>query len=216
MNDDWRLRIDARDHALAHQLSELLHDNDLEHDLDAGYQDRIVVSVDDSEVFCYAGTRAQAEAAEALIRRLAGDRDWQVELELTHWHPVAERWESPDEPLPATADEAEAERADRVADERVESAQQGYPEYEVRIHCGSRGEAGELAQHLEHEGIPNVHRWSYVLIGATDEDSANALAERLRGEAPDARTITVEFNARALWDERPSNPFAVLGGLAGG
>lgn len=215
MNDDWRLRIDAHEHALAHQLGELLHDNELEHDLDAGYHDRIVVSVDDSDVFCYAGTRAQAEAAERLIQRLAGDRGWKIAVELSHWHPVSERWESPDEPLPATADEANAERADRVADERVESAQQGYPEYEVRIHCASRGEAGELAQQLEHEGIPNLHRWSYVLIGATDEDSANALADRLRGEAPGARTITVELNARAVWDERPSNPFAVLGGLAG-
>src|SRR5450432_3530730 len=107
------------------------------------------------------------------------------------------------------------ERAERVTDERAESAQQGYPEFEVRIQCDSRSAAGELSDRLEQEGIPNVHRWSYVLVGATDEESAQQLAQRLRGELPAGVQITVELNARAVWDERPSNPFAVLGGLAG-
>ena len=54
-----------------------------------------------------------------------------------------------------------------------------------------------------------------MLIGATDEDSAQTLADRLRGEIPAGAKITVEPNVRAMWDERPGNPFAVLGGLAG-
>ena len=64
------------------------------------------------------------------------------------------------------------------------------------------------------EGLANVHRWRYVLVGAVDEPSVDALAQRLRGELPDAQ-ITVETNPRTLWDSRPGNPFAVLGGLAG-
>jgi hypothetical protein len=215
MNDDWRLRIDLHEHRFAHQLSELLGAAELEHELDRAFKDKVVVSVDDNEVFCYAGTRAQAEAAEQLIRRLAGQHEWELDVELTHWHPVSEQWESPDEPLPATAAETEVERGERVATERTESAEQGYPEYEVRVECGSRGEAGDLSDRLEQDGVPNLHRWSYVLIGATDEDSANALADRLRGEIPAGAKITVEPNVRAMWDERPSSPFAVLGGLAG-
>ncbi|MGI8714231.1 MAG: hypothetical protein ACR2NR_13860 [Solirubrobacteraceae bacterium] len=215
MNDDWRLRIDLRQHAAAYRLSELLGGVEIEHDLESTYHDRVVVSVDDSEVFCYTSTRAQAEAAEQLIRRLAADNDWGLDVELCHWHPVSEQWESPDKPLPSTDADTDRERAERVAAERAESAQQGYPEYEVRVQCGSRGEAGELSAKLEQEGIPNLHRWSYVLIGATDEDSAESLAQRLRAEAPDARAVTVEPNVRAMWDERPGNPFAVLGGLAG-
>lgn len=215
MNDDWRLRIDLHEHAFAHQLSELLGAVELEHDLERSFRDRVVVSVDDNEVFCYTSTRAQAQAAEQLIGRLAADHHWDVDVELTHWHPVSELWESPDEPLPVTDADTERERAERVATERAESAQQGYPEYEVRVQCGSRGEAGELSDALERDGIPNVHRWSYVLIGATDEDAANTLAQRVRTAAPNARAVTVEPNVRAMWDERPSNPFAVLGGLAG-
>jgi hypothetical protein len=60
-----------------------------------------------------------------------------------------------------------------------------------------------------------VRRWKYLLIGATDEDTANALAERLRSEAgPDAK-VTAEGSGQAAYDERPSNPFAFLGGLGG-
>lgn len=215
MNDDWRLRIDLHEHRFAHQLGEVLAAAEIEHDLESSFHDRVIVSVDDAEVFCYAGTREQAEAADGLVRRLAAENEWDVELELTHWHPVSETWEPPDAPLPATEDEAERERAERFAAERAESRRQGYPEFEVRVQCGSRGEAGTLSDTLRHEGIPNLHRFSYVLVGATDEQSAAALAQRLRDEAPGAREVTVERNARAVYDDRPGNPFAVLGGLAG-
>jgi hypothetical protein len=215
MNDDWRLRIDLHEHSFAHQLSEMLNAVEIEHQLERSFRDRVVVSVDGSEVFCYAGTRAQAEAAEQLIRQLLAQHKWQADIELTHWHPVAERWESADEPLPDSESDAARERSERIAAERAESAEQGYPEFEVRIECSSRGEAGELSDRLEREGIPNVHRWSYVLIGATDEQSGAQLAERLRGEVPAGVQITVERNRRAVWEDMPGNPFAVLGGLAG-
>jgi hypothetical protein len=215
MNDDWRLRIDLHEHAFAHQLSEMLDAVEIEHQLERSFHDRVVVSVDDAEVFCYAGTRAQAEAAEQLIRQLVARHGWQADIELTHWHPVAEQWEPADEPLPDSEADTARERAERIAAERAESAQQGYPEFEVRIRCGSRAQAGELSDRLEHDGIPNVHRWSYVLVGATDEQSAQQLEQRLRGEVPPGVQITVELNRRAVWEDRPGNPFAVLGGLAG-
>ena len=46
-----------------------------------------------------------------------------------------------------------------------------------------------------------------MLIGADDEDDANALAERLRAELPGAQ-ISVEANLRKLADNLPGNPFA--------
>jgi hypothetical protein len=215
MNDDWRLRIDLHEHAFAHQLSEMLGAVEIEHELERSFRDRVVVSVDGSEVFCYAGTRAQAEAAGQLIRQLIAQHEWDADIELAHWHPVAEQWEPPDEPEPDSEAAAGRERAERIATERAESAEQGYPEFEVRIQCGSRAQAGELSDRLEQEGIPNVHRWSYVLIGATDEESAQRLADRLRNEVPAGTQIIVELNLRTVWEERPGNPFAVLGGLAG-
>ena len=40
-----------------------------------------------------------------------------------------------------------------------------------------------------------------------------ALAERLSAEAPAGAKVTVEGNQRAIYDNLPRSPFAVLGGL---
>lgn len=215
MNDDWRLRIDLQDDGIARALSQRLAAEELEHGLERSFHDRVVVSVDGGEVFCYTGTRGQAEAAEALIRRLAEQKKWQLDVELTRWHPTAERWEDPDAPLPTDSAEVAQELQERVVIEREGSAEQGYPDFEVRVQCASRHEAGELAHRLDDEGIPNLHRWSYVLIGAADDAAAQALAERVRAEAPAGATIAVERNRRAIYDSLLTSPFAVLGGMGG-
>jgi hypothetical protein len=215
MNDDWRLRITMRDQGLAHRLSQVLTSEELEHDLESEYHNRIVVSIDGPEVFCYTGSREQAQGVQRLIGRLATEHGWELDVDLAHWHPTAEEWQAADTPLPTDAAGAEVEREERIDDERAESAAQGYPEYEVRVECHSRHEAGELSHRLEAEGIPNIHRWSYVLIGVTDEDNAQALAERLRGEVPAGSTVTIELNERTVYDHRPWSPFALLGGLGG-
>ncbi len=215
MNDDWRLTIDLREGGYARRLGELLSGEELEHDLERTFHDRVVVSVDGPEVFCYTGTREQAERADQLIRRLAEQHGWPLEVTLAHWHPTAEEWEDPDAPLPTDAAGADAERDERVADERAESAEQGYPEFEVRVECHSRREAAKLSDQLSSEGLPNIHRWNWVMIGATDEDSATALAQRIRGEVPAGSKIDVETNMREIYDNAPRSPFAVLGGLFG-
>jgi hypothetical protein len=166
-------------------------------------------------VFCYAGTRDQAERVALLIGSLAAEHGWHVESELARWHPTAEVWEDPDNPLP-DSDAAQArEHAGPMRREREDTATRGYPDFEVRIECVSHGDAVELAERLEDEGIPSVRRSRYLLIGAVDEDSANALAARLRGEAPPGSLITVEGTARAVYENRPPNPFAIFGGLGG-
>ncbi len=215
MNDDWRLRIELADGGQAGQLTEELKAHTLPDDRTRSIHDRIVVSHDGAEVFCYAGTREQAQATRTAIEQLVAERGWPAAYELKHWHPTAEEWEDPDLPLPATDAERAEEVQRRVAQERVDSEQQGYPEFEVRVQCASRGEAGELAERLRDAGIPVVHRWSAVLLGAADEASANQLAERVRGLAPSGSAVSVEGNLRAIYDERPWRPFSVLGGLGG-
>jgi hypothetical protein len=213
MSDDWRLHIDLHDDGIAHRLGESLQAEELEHDLDRSFADKVVVSVDGNDVFCYAGTRAQAEAAGRLIDKLIADQHWQADVELTHWHPTAERWEPADDPEPTDPEQVAREHAERVADERAESAEKGYPEYEVRVQCAHRGDARDLVKRLETENIPAMHRWSVVLIGANDSDTAEQLAERLRGELPGLE-IAVELNSRDVYsDMQGANPFAVLGGL---
>ncbi|MGH2913490.1 MAG: hypothetical protein ACRDMX_00720 [Solirubrobacteraceae bacterium] len=215
MNDDWRLKARLGSDDEAAQLARELGSQDLEHDLDSAFEDRIVISVDGAEVFCYAGTPQQAQAAERVVRRVVRAQGFEPAIELARWHPVAERWEAPDASFVDDDAQAAAEHHQQVAQERAESAKRGYPEWEVRIQCDSRRDAGDLSARLEEEGIPNVHRHSWVLVGATDEDSAQELSQRLRIEAPGAAAVTVEPNARTLYDNRPWSPFVLLGGLGG-
>jgi hypothetical protein len=215
MSDDWRLRVDLHEGGFAHALTERLEASELEHELETSFEDRVVVSRDGGDVFAYAGTRQQAEQAEKLIRSLAAENGWHLEAVLERWHPTAEQWEDADAPLPDSDAERAEERAELMEDERQEAEQRGYPEYEVRVELPSHDDAVRFADRLRSEGLASVRRSNYVLVGAADEDSANSLADRLRGEAPAGSTVTAQGTLEAAYADRPPNPFAVLGGLGG-
>ncbi len=216
MSDDWRLRVGLVDEGAARALTERLDAERLSEDVTTAFGDQLIVSGDGADVLVYAGQRAQADMAADKIRTIAAEHGWQVELELMRWHPDSEEWEDADKPLPATDAERAAEHAERVAREREESAERGYAEYEVKVHCSSHRDTVKLAQRLHDEGLPIVRRWKYLLVGASDEDAANALAERLRAEAPAGATVTAEVSQRAAWDDDPGRgSFAMFGGLGG-
>ncbi|HTT96399.1 MAG TPA: hypothetical protein VMF55_17135 [Solirubrobacterales bacterium] len=215
MNDEWRLQIDVQDDARATKIGEHLAARELEHDLSDAFADRVIVSRDGTRLFVYAGSREQVEAAGKLIAEVAADEGWEVETRLRRWHPQAEDWENPDEPLPASAESAAEEHEALIASERNRSEFSGEPEWEVRIDCDSHHDAVAFAKKLEAEGIPAVRRWKYLVVGATDEDSARALAVQLAAEAPEGSEIKAEGSGRIAWAERPPNPFAIFGGLGG-
>ncbi|HLH66335.1 MAG TPA: hypothetical protein VKV27_11575 [Solirubrobacteraceae bacterium] len=215
MNDDWRLRVELADGGQARALGRLLEDPGLEHDLVDAFQDRVVVSVDGSEVFCYAGSREQTERARRLVEDLARRHGWRASMQVSRWHPVAERWEDPAVPVATRDAPGEPEHEERIARERAESEHRGYPEWEVSIRCRSRQHARELSERLQQDGLAHVRRFRYVLIGAEDEDSARRLAEALGDRVPEGSEVMVAGNPRAVLESRPWSPFSVLGGLGG-
>lgn len=220
MSDDWRLRIEFEDEEQARELAKRLDKFDSEHELRGSFHDRVVVSRDDAEVFLYADTREQLEAAQRAVRSLATEHQWRLTTEVRRWHPTAEEWEDPDQPLPHSDAQVAAERQEAMQLEREESAAQGFPDFEVRVRCRSRRDAQQLADRLREEGIASVHRWEFVVLGASDEDSAKALAERIRSEAPSDSVVTAEASVEEVASEAPlatpfNNPFAVFGGLGG-
>jgi hypothetical protein len=215
MNDEWRLQIDVKGEREAGSLTERLDAAELEHELSEAFHDRLIVSGDGPRVFVYAGAREQAERARELIAKLAAAHSWELSTELTHWHPEAEEWEDPDLPLPDGDAAKLAEHEELIAAERRRLAETGEPEFEVRVDLPSHREAVRFAEHLRDEGLPAVRRWKYLVVGATDEDAAKELATRLRGEAPAGSKVTVEGSGQIAYAERPSNPFAVFGGLGG-
>jgi hypothetical protein len=214
MNDDWRIQVDFVEEGLADAVHDRLDAEELEHDLSRAFHDRVIVSRNGTTIFLYAGDREQAEKAQTLVEGLAQQEQEEVEVSFTRWHPEAEEWRPADEPLPPDADATAAEHAVRVARERQESEESGYPEYEVRVDLPSHGEAKDLVERLDGEGLRSVHRWKYVLLGTADEDSANELAERIRAEVPPGSTVAVEGTWREAYAERPRSPFSFLGGLA--
>lgn len=215
MNDDWRLRADLHEAGKAHEVSERLDASEIEHKLETAFSDRAIVSVDGPHLFCYTGTREQAEAAQRFIQSLADGHGWQADFELARWHPSAEAWENPDLPLPDTDEQWEAERAELVKREREESAAQGYPDYEVRVEFDSERDCEQFADQLHSEGIPVVRRHKFLVVGATDEESAHELAARIQREAPAGSSVSAEGTVSAVFDGHPMSPFAVFGGLGG-
>jgi hypothetical protein len=219
MAEDWRLRADVEHESGARELTLRLEARDLEHDLRRTFHDRVIVSRDGAVVFCYADSREQIEAAAQAIAQLANRHGWRLGVELERWHPLAERWESPDLELPHTDSERLTEHAELIESERKESRQQGFPMFEVRVDCHSRADAETLARKLRGQGIPTVQRSQFLIAGADDEDAANALAEQIRAEAPAGATVATEASVQEIAQEAPYatpfSPFAVFGGLGG-
>lgn len=215
MNDDWRVRVTLLEPDDARELVDGTALRLLEQELPATVHDRVIVSHDDREVFVYADTREQAERVEQDIRTVAAKLGWEPEFELTHWHPTAEAWEHPDTPLPETDAERAAEHAEMVANERERERDQGYPDYEVRVQTASHHDAVELAQKLRKKGTPSAQRWKYLLVGALDEDAANALATTIRELAPATAEVTVEGTVASAEATEPRNRYAIFSGIFG-
>ncbi len=85
-----------------------------------------------------------------------------------------------------------------------------YPEFEVRAELNSRHDAVTLTERLRDEGLLPVRRWRYLLVGATDEDSATELAAHIKTEIPSGGQVKVEGTVAAARAESGLNSFAVF------
>jgi hypothetical protein len=209
--DDWRLTVALRDEREALDLIEALRDFELEGRGEFG--ERVIVSHDGSQVFFYADSEERLGHARELVDEALSRLGLGAMISVTVWHPIEQRWESADLPLPRTEEEKEQERQVRLARETQESLATGFAEWEVRVELESHHDTLALARRLESEGIPVVRRYTFLLVGAANEDEAGALAERLRAEAPAGARIHVEPGGQMVWEVAPSNPFVVFGGL---
>jgi sporulation related protein len=192
--DDWRIRVEVEGERAGGFLEGLGLDlgskaRELAKELEA---ERLAVSRDDDTIFVYASSRMQADQARKVIEaelEEAGIEPLVVRIE--HWLADEGRWD--DEPKDEGWEEEVLER--------------GYAPWEVRIECSSHEEADALADRLEQEGQDVVRRWTYVLVGASSREQAQALAQQLHGE--------VEAGGEVVYEAMPRNPFAIFGGFGG-
>jgi hypothetical protein len=211
MSDDWRVRMTFADHGDARDMAGVLEAEGFEHGV--GEDRRVVVSVDDADLFVYADAREVAEQARDAVLAAAAKRGWHPHAQLRRWHPAAQEWLDAELDLPTTAAEHDEEHERLIAAERADAARYGFPEWEVRVTCRTARAAQQLAGRLREEGVPSLRRDRYLLFGATDEDAARTLADRLQGELGAGAGVSIEGTLPAVAARVPGNPFTVFGGL---
>jgi hypothetical protein len=216
--DDYRITIEFEDEGSVLHFGRLLSERELERELRERLGDGVVVTRNGHEVFLYAGSLEQARAAEKAVREALEEHEMQAGVSpILRWHPVEERWEDVSTPLPQTDEQLSEERRRRDEQQTREAEEEGYGDWEVRIDLPSHGDAVELAERLEGEGIaPLVRRWKYILIGTATEDEARALAKRLEDEVPAGATVKAEVSAAVGWELTSQNPWAIFGGFGPG
>ncbi len=216
MADDWRITVELVEEADASSFVYELERTELPRERRARLGDRVAVSSDDEgTVFLYADTEDVAREANVIVRETLDRLAMEAETALARWHPVEQRWEAPEVPLPRSQEEWNAEHERLQARESAESQESGEAAWEVRVELADHDSTNELADRLEGEGTPVVRRWTYLLVGAANEDEAHALAERLGDEVPAGSRVQVEPGGRLAWEVAPQNPFAIFGGLGG-
>jgi len=195
MSDNWRIRIQPREAEHGETLLERLG-------LDLGSDEakrlaeelqghRLAVSRDDDTIFVYAETKPQADQARGIVEAELAEEGIEAGIEVERWVAEEERWSG--DPPEETWEEQELAH--------------NHAPWEVRIECSSHEEADALADRLEQEGQDVVRRWTYVLVGASSRDEAQALAKQLHGE--------VEAGGEVVYEAMPRNPFAIFGGFGG-
>jgi hypothetical protein len=215
MADDWRVTIDFDDEGDGTQLTEWLAAVDLEGAERASLGDRVIVSRDGPRVYLYADSEGPAREAMHTVSARIEQEGHAAVTALERWHPIEQEWKDASVPLPQTEGEVAAEH-DRLQErETADSEETGAAQWEVRVELASHEETATLAERLESEGIPVVRRHTFLLAGAANEDDANALAERLRSEAPAGAKVDVEPGGGMIWEVAPRNPFTLFGGLGG-
>jgi hypothetical protein len=209
MSDDWRLIIELPPGGGWREIVDRLRDDEIAR---AAHGQSVALSFDHETLRAYGDTREAVdgtrEALESLVRG-AGEDPARVAVE--RWHPEEERWEDASVPLPSTPEEHEREHERLEAQEAADTAEAGEAEWEVDAELPERSDAVALEERLRDEGLPVRRWWRVVRVGAATDDDAQALAERIRAEAPPGTEVRAQGAAAEAWSVVA--PFPELGGL---
>ena len=189
---DWRVTISLTGQAHVEQARQSISEQEVEQDVRQRLGRNVVVGAGDSQIFLYAGTELAATEAERTARDLLGQLGFEAEFALHRWHPIEEEWQSPDVAMPQTEAERHAEHQRLEDAETADSVAAGSAMWQARVELESHREAVALAHKLQGEGYPVVRRWKFLVAGANNEDDAQALAERIRQEAPPGAVVCAE------------------------
>jgi len=210
--DEWRVEVALDEEQNGATLSEALHHLQLDNEARKLLGGSVIVTRDGRFVFIYAWHQESAQEAERVVKNLMQDQKLAGQVQLMHWHPVAEEWKDASEPLP----DDEAERAQEMHEAEHEGSEEAhrYGEYpwEVVIGLPHVRDGHALAEKLRGEGLPVKRHFRYLLVGAPSEDKAVEIGERLEGETPEGARIGIRGNP----DDMPLPAFVNLSALKPG
>jgi len=190
--NDWRVTVTLQDESHLEPAVRAVREHEVEDDARARLGRRVAVSAQGTSIYLYAGTENAAREADAIARDLIARHGLSADFTLDRWHPAEEEWESADVAMPRTDEERAAEHRHLEEEETRESVTTGHARWEVRVQLPSHREAVELAGRLQAQGHPVIRRWTLLVLGANDEDDANALAQVVKQEAPAGATVETE------------------------
>ena len=210
--DEWRVEVALDEEQNGATLSEALHHLQLDNEARKLLGGSVIVTRDGRFVFIYAWHQESAQEAERVVKNLMQDQKLAGQVQLMHWHPVAEEWKDASEQLP----DDEAERAQEMHEAEHEGSEEAhrYGEYpwEVVIGLPHVRDGHALAEKLRGEGLPVKRHFRYLLVGAPSEDKAVEIGERLEGETPEGARIGIRGNP----DDMPLPAFVNLSALKPG
>ena len=198
MNDEFRVEADLGADAERVPFRERLGRLDVDDEVRRRLGRNVVVTRDESRLFLYTETAAQAREAERIVREIAAAEGASADIRVVRWHEVAEEWQDASLPLPRTEEELDDEYTRREDAEAREVEAEGEYDWHVVARAPDRKAAAELAARLEGSDVAVARRWRYVVLGALTEEHALELADRVRAEAPAETEVSVEVNLADL------------------
>jgi hypothetical protein len=170
-DQEWRVEVNLDDEAHGYSLGERLRAHDLDDHARKRLGGGVIVTRDGPHLHVYTKSLAAAHEAERVVRELIEADRLSADISVTVWDEERDAW-------------LDAERGDVVEDPRAD--EEG-PEYFVMVESEDQAELEELAGRLDG---PVELRRGRLLVGVSDDEEVEALAERLRREVPDARVQT--------------------------
>jgi hypothetical protein len=197
--------VTLRDASHVGRVAQSLREREVEEDVHRQLGARVAVSAEGARLYLYAGTEEAARTADQAVRQELAQHGLSSDnITLDRWHPIEEEWQDATVALPQTAEQRQEEHERLEQEETQQSLSTGHALWEVRVELPSHHEATELAGRLKAEGRPVIRRWTLLVLGANDEDDANALAETIKREAPADATVRTQ-------EVGPLIPFTLVG-----
>jgi hypothetical protein len=187
--EEWRVEVDLDDEQHGFTLSERLRARHVDDQARERLGGRVIVTRDGPRLYLYAATAAGAREAERVIQELLEADRLTAEVRVTRWDEATDDWRPPDEP---------------AEEEAVAAAQ--HVDHDWFVVAEPPDDADRLADRLRADGLAVERRWRYLVIGASSEEDANAIAARVRADAGAGTKVEV----RAQTEDVASPGFMLL------